>query len=81
MADGVDALDGARALREHLAREQRNGVAALLRLQAQHLVGRRAAGDGQIEETGDGCPFVGDEQQDQRRNENADQGPNLYFKP
>ena len=50
----VDALDGACALHEHLAREQRNGVAALLGLQAQHLVGGGAAGDGQIEEAGDG---------------------------
>ena len=56
-------------------------MAALLGLEAQHLEGRRAAGNGQIKKAGDGGPLVGDEQQDQRRNQDANQGLNLYFKP
>jgi hypothetical protein len=52
-------------------------VASLLGLQAQHFVGGGASGDGQIEEAGDGRTVVRDEQQDERRDENTDQGPNL----
>ena len=56
-------------------------MAAFLRLETQHLEGRGAAGNGQIKEACDGGPLVGDEQKDQRRNQDANQGLNLYFKP
>ena len=55
-------------------------MAALLRLQAQHFVGRRAAGDGQVKEAGDGrVALVRDEQQDQRRHRGRESRPQLIL--
>jgi hypothetical protein len=52
-------LGGAAALSEQAARQQRDRRAALLRLQAEHVKRRRAAGYGQIKKSWDGLGIVG----------------------